>query len=99
VLVNRQYKRLMKKQEEQKKNAPRPVVKPPGAPNKKQRTKPRDFIREVGEELHRVAWPTRPEVVAYSLVVLVSVIIIGAMIYVMDSVFEKAVSALFGVHL
>ncbi|MDP9233949.1 MAG: preprotein translocase subunit SecE [Actinomycetota bacterium] len=97
--MNRQYKRLMKKQEEQKKNAPRPVVKPPGAPTKKQRTKPRAFVREVGEELRKVAWPTRPEVVAYSVVVLVSVIIIGAMIYVMDSVFTKAVSALFGVHL
>jgi hypothetical protein len=31
--------------------------------------------------------------------VLVSVIIIGAMIYVMDRVFESAVGALFGVHL
>jgi preprotein translocase subunit SecE len=96
--VNRQYKRLMKKQEEQKKSAPRPVVKPPGSPTKKERTKPRAFIKEVGEELRRVAWPTRPEVVAYSVVVLVSVIIIGLMIYVMDTVFTKAVLALFGVH-
>ena len=97
--MNRQSKRLMKKQEEQKRNAPRPVVKPPGAPTRKQRTKPRTFIKEVGEELRRVAWPTRPEVVAYSVVVLVSVIIIGAMIYVMDTVFSKAVAGLFGVHL
>jgi preprotein translocase subunit SecE len=96
--VNRQYKRLMKKQEEQKKNAPRPVVKPPGSPTKKERTKPRAFAREVGEELRRVAWPTRPEVIAYSLVVLISVIIIGSMIYVMDAVFARAVLALFGVH-
>ena len=96
--MNRQYKRLMKKQEEQKKNAPRPVVKPPGSPTKKERTKPRVFIKEVAEELRRVAWPTRPEVVAYSMVVLVSVIIIGLMIYVMDAVFTRAVLALFGVN-
>ena len=96
--MNRQYKRLMKKQEEQKKNAPRPVVKPQGSPTKKERTKPRAFVREVGEELRRVAWPTRSEVIAYSLVVLVSVVIIGAMIYVMDTVFTKAVLALFGVN-
>ena len=96
--MNRQYKRLMKKQEEQKKNAPRPVVKPPGSPTKKERTKPRAFVREVGEELRRVAWPTRAEVIAYSLVVLVSVVIIGMMIYVMDAIFTKAVLTLFGVH-
>ena len=88
----------MKKQEEQKKSAPR-QVKPASAPQKKERTKPRDFIREVFAELKKVAWPSRTEVFAYSIVVLISVIIIAAIIFGMDFVFAKAVLSLFGVDL
>jgi preprotein translocase subunit SecE len=96
--MNRQYKRLMKKEQQRKGTVPRPPVKAPGAPTKKERTKPRQFVKEVGDELKRVAWPTRQEVVAYSLVVLVSVTIIAALIFVMDYFFTKAVLALFGVQ-
>ena len=95
--MNRQYKRAMKKQEGQRK-PPRPVAsKAPGAPTKRERTKPRQFVREVVGELQRVNWPTRQEVVAYSIVVLVSVIVIATLISGMDFVFTKAVLTLFGV--
>ena len=97
--MNREYKRAMKKQEQQKKAAPRPQVKPASAPQKKERTKPRDFIKEVFAELKKVAWPSRTEVFAYSIVVLISVIIIAAIIFGMDFVFAKGVLALFGVDL
>jgi preprotein translocase subunit SecE len=97
--VNRQQKRAMKKQEAARRSAPRPQVKPAAAPAKKQRTKPRQFLREVVAELKKVAWPTRQEVVAYSIVVLVSTIVIAAMIFGMDFVFAKAVLGLFGVDL
>ncbi len=93
--MNRQYKRLMKKQEAQR--AQRPVVRPPATAQKKERTKPRQFAKEVIAELGKVAWPTRQEVVAYSLVVLVSVIVIAALIFGMDFVFTEAVLRLFGV--
>jgi preprotein translocase subunit SecE len=96
--VNRQYKRMMKKQEEQRKKAPRPVAKPGGAPTKKERTKPRQFIKEVIAELQKVAWPTRQEVVAYSIVVLVSSVVIAALIFAMDYVFTRGVLELFGVN-
>jgi preprotein translocase subunit SecE len=94
--VNREYKRAMKKQEEQKKSAPR-QVKPAGAPQKKERTKPRVFVREVVAEMKKVAWPSRTEVFAYSIVVLISVVIVAAIIFGMDFVFTKAVLSLFGV--
>jgi preprotein translocase subunit SecE len=96
--VNRQSKRLMKKDQQRKAAAPRPPVKAPGAPAKRERTKPRQFLKEVIAELQKVAWPTRQEVVAYSVVVLVSVIVIAAVIFALDFVFTKAVLALFGVE-
>lgn len=97
--MNRQYKRAMKKQEQAKKPPQRPQPKAPGVAGKKERTKPRQFIKEVIAELRKVAWPTRQETVAYSIVVLVSVIIIAALIFGMDTVFSKAVFALFGIDL
>lgn len=95
--MNREYKRAMKKQEQQKKAPQRPPVKAPGAPTKKERTKPRQFIKEVGGELKKVAWPTRPEVVAYSTVVLVACVVIAVIVFAMDYVFTRAVLALFGI--
>jgi preprotein translocase subunit SecE len=90
---------MMKRQEAAKQRAaPRPVQKAPGTAAKKERTKPRQFIREVFAELQKVNWPTRPEVVAYSVVVLVSVVAIAALIFVMDLAFAKAILALFGVE-
>ncbi|MEA2434282.1 MAG: preprotein translocase subunit SecE [Actinomycetota bacterium] len=96
--VNRQTKRLMKKDEERKKAGGRPAVKAPGAPTKKERTKPGQFFKEVLAELRKVAWPTRQEVIAYSMVVLVSTIVVGAIIFGMDYIFTQAVLALFGVN-
>ncbi len=85
----------MKKQESAQKKAPQ--VKPPGAPSKRERTKPRQFLKEVIAELRKVAWPTRQEVVAYSLVVVVATVVIATIIFGLDFVFTKAVLALFGV--
>jgi preprotein translocase subunit SecE len=100
--VNRQYKRLMKKQEQQKQKAPRsprPQPAAAAAAGRRQRTSPRQFIKEVGAELRKVAWPTRQEVIGYSLVVLVSVIVIAAIIFAMDFVFTKGILELFGVDI
>ena len=94
--MNRQYKRLMKKEEERKKSAPRPQVRPPA--QKRERTPPRQFLKEVVAELRKVAWPSRQEVFSYSLVVLVSSVVIAALIFGMDFVFTKAILSLFGVN-
>ncbi|MFN2525421.1 MAG: preprotein translocase subunit SecE [Actinomycetota bacterium] len=98
---NRQQRRMLKKQEEAKRSgatAARPPAKAPGGPIKRERTKPRQFVKEVVAELRKVAWPTRPEVVAYSVVVLISLIIVATLIFGMDFVFTKAVLALFGIE-
>ena len=94
--MNRQYKRMMKKEEDRKKGAPRAPVKPPA--QKKERTKPVQFFREVLAELRKVAWPTRAEVFSYSLVVIVSCVVIAALVFGMDYVFTKAILGLFGVE-
>jgi preprotein translocase subunit SecE len=96
--LNRQFRRATQKQEAQRRAQPRPQPKPPGAPGSRARTGPRQFLKEVVAELRKVAWPNREEVTAYTLVVLVSVIVIAAVIWVLDWVFSKAVVALYGIH-
>ena len=84
----------MKKEEEQrKKGGPRMPATTP-----KERTKPRDFVREVFAELKKVAWPSRQEVIAYSTVVFVSVCVIAALIFGMDYVFAKGVLILYDIE-
>jgi preprotein translocase subunit SecE len=90
--MNRDMKRMMKKRE----RSADKLVRPPMTADKRKRTKPRQFLREVRAELKRVAWPTRQEVVAYTLVVLVTVGFFMLIIAGLDFVFLKAVVALIG---
>jgi preprotein translocase subunit SecE len=54
------------------------------------------FGGEVTTELRKVNWPDRRTVFGYTLVVLVSVSVITAVIFGMDTLFGKAVLAVFG---
>ncbi len=61
----------------------------------RERTSPAVFLREVRGELRRVAWPTKAEVVNYSVIVLATLVVLVALIFVLDFVFAKSVLFLF----
>ena len=88
---------MAKEEASKKKGTPRPNPKAAAVAQKRERTKPRQFFKEVIAEHRKVAWPSRPEVVAYSIVVLVSSVVIAALIFGMDFVFTPAVLNLYGV--
>jgi preprotein translocase subunit SecE len=54
------------------------------------------FIRQVFTELSKVVRPTRRELVSFTIVVIVFVVIMMALIYGLDWVFFEAVSWVFG---
>jgi preprotein translocase subunit SecE len=54
------------------------------------------FGSEVWAELKKVIWPDRRTVAGYTLVVVVSVSVITAIIFGLDTLFGKAVLAIFG---
>ena len=54
-----------------------------------------EFIRETRGELRKVAWPTRQEVRNYSIVVLVTLILLISLIFVLDYACSKAILFLF----
>jgi preprotein translocase subunit SecE len=54
------------------------------------------FVRQVASELRKVIWPTRKELITYTSVVLVFVVIMAAIISVIDLGAAQAVLAIFG---
>jgi preprotein translocase subunit SecE len=96
--MNRQTKRLLAKQQAAQDKGARPAASPrltPGGGEKKKRTPPRQFVREVIAELKKVAWPSRGEVVTYSVVVLVTVTFVTLYVFGLDSAFVNLVLKVF----
>jgi preprotein translocase subunit SecE len=54
------------------------------------------FLRQVGFELKKVVWPTKEQLVTYTLVVIVFVTIMAAIVSALDFAFIKLVLAIFG---
>jgi preprotein translocase subunit SecE len=99
MAMNRQTKRLLQRQgqldaEGQPATRKRPAPQAP-RPEREGRTGPAQFVREVRGELRKVAWPTRSEVVNYSIIVLVAVVILTAYISLLDFGFGEAILRLF----
>ena len=52
------------------------------------------FLREVRNELRKVNWPSRKELMAYTAVVLVTVFLVATFIGIVDLIFSRVISAL-----
>ncbi|MEX2658898.1 MAG: preprotein translocase subunit SecE [Acidimicrobiales bacterium] len=100
MAMNRETKRMLQRQGELGPDG-EPVRTKPQAAQRQQtqqrdkRTPPKQYVREVRGELRKVAWPTRPEVVRYSIIVLLTIIVLTTMIFALDYVFAKGVFSLF----
>ena len=55
-----------------------------------------NYVRQVVSELRKVIWPTRKELVTYTSVVLVFVVIMVSIVAGFDFAFTQAVLAVFG---
>jgi preprotein translocase subunit SecE len=55
------------------------------------RTGPAQFLREVRSELRKVAWPNRKELVSYTVVVLVTSLVLTLLIWGFDTIVREAV--------
>ncbi len=88
--LNREQKRQLKKMgalddEGKMQRAPRAQPK-----KKSDRATPAQYLKEVRDEMRKVAWPKRPEVIRYSIVVLITVIIYTSLVGGLDYAFGKA---------
>jgi preprotein translocase subunit SecE len=98
--MNREMKRRMQRQGQvgadgtpataRRQAPPRPAPKPTS-----QRTSPAEFVREVRSELRKIAWPTRAETINYSTIVLITLVVLGTLIFFLDLIFAKFTLFLF----
>jgi preprotein translocase subunit SecE len=79
---------MEKKREQMKKGA---GAKRKSGP-KKQRVTLSQFLTEVRAEMKKVTWPSREEVLSYTVVVVVTVTLIGSLVYLADLLFIKLVN-------
>ncbi len=92
--MNRQAKRMMQRQKTtgpDRAQAVRERRAVTTAGERKKRVGLRQFLKEVRQELRKVNWPTRHEVFAYTVVVLVAVVVLTSLVFGMDLLFSKFV--------
>ena len=86
--LNREQKRQLRRMGAlDEKGAPARVQRQ--APAKKERVGPAQYLREVRDEMRKVAWPKRPEVKRYSIIVVVTIIVYTGIVGGFDYVFSK----------
>ena len=93
MAMNRETKRMLQRQGQLGADgAPVRERKAAPAPRPKQeRTSPGQFLHEVRGELRKVAWPTRSEVINYSIIVLITVVLLTTLIALLDWGFGSAI--------
>ena len=97
--MNREMKRMMQRQGQIGPDGEPAAQKAPPRPAARTATKerigPAEYARQVRAELRKVAWPTRKEVINYSIVVLMALVVLTGIIFGLDYVFGKFVIFLF----
>ncbi|MBQ4635479.1 MAG: preprotein translocase subunit SecE [Clostridia bacterium] len=61
---------------------------------KKNRISMKQFFKEVSGEVKKLSWPTKKELVSYTLTVLGFIILMAVIIYVLDLVFGEGLGLL-----
>jgi preprotein translocase subunit SecE len=96
--MNREIKRAQERAERAEKRggggrAPAPAsgTRRAATKEKRERTGARQFLREVRQELRKVDWPTRKELITYTVVVLATITVVTAYVAGLDYVFTRAI--------
>ena len=94
--MNRQMKRAQRREGAQGERAQASAAaRRAQLQQKKERTGARQFLKEVRQELRKVIWPTKQELVTYTIVVLVTVVVMTSYVFGLDVVFSKFVLNVF----
>lgn len=98
--MNREERRAAKRQEklanQQQAAASAPVGSSgPTEMGPRKRTPPGQFLKETRQELRKVAWPTRSEVISYTIVVLVVTAALTTLVWGLDWVIARAIINVF----
>jgi preprotein translocase SecE subunit len=96
--MNREQKRMMKRQGQvgaDGATSPRRTSAQDVQRRRNDRATPREFFHQIREEMRQVSWPTRPEVINYTTIVLFVLIFMISLIFGLGVSFSKFVTFLF----
>jgi preprotein translocase subunit SecE len=90
--MNREAKRAQERDEQRAERQAAEAAPEPRAPEReaRERTSPPQFLREVRGEMKKVAWPNRKEVTSYTLVVLITTIVLTLFVFGLDELIRNA---------
>ena len=95
--MNRQTKRAMQRQRTAPADRTEQVrQRRTVAPERRKRVGVREFLKEVRAELRKVQWPSRKELFSYTIVVVVSVVVLTSYVFGLDLFFSKSLLRLLG---
>ena len=90
--MNRELRRLTEKEEDRARRRRKGVPQK----RKKERVGPRQYLREVRQEMKKVAWPSRRETYTFTSAVVVSTGFVTLLVFGLDLVFKNGILTLLG---
>ena len=94
MAMNREQRRYLQKQGQMDGEGNPIATRRDNRPVRNERVTPREYVSEVRTELGRVMWPTRSEVINYTIVVLVTLAIVTGLVALLDYLFAEGLIAL-----
>ncbi|MCK5221838.1 MAG: preprotein translocase subunit SecE [Candidatus Aminicenantes bacterium] len=56
-----------------------------------------DYLKEIKGELKKVTWPTKDDLIKTTIAVLVSSLIFGVFLFIIDMIFSRVINSIIGV--
>ncbi len=89
MAMNREQRRYLQKQGQMDSEGNPIATKRDSRPVPTERVTPREYVGEVRSELNRVIWPTRSEVINYTIVVVITFTFVTLLVAGLDYLFAE----------
>ncbi len=89
MAMNREQRRYLQKQGQMDSEGNPIATKRDNRPVPTERVTPREYVGEVRSELNRVIWPTRSEVINYTIVVVITFTFVTLLVAALDYLFAE----------
>lgn len=94
MAMNREQRRYLQRQGQMDRDGNPIATRRDSRPVKQERVTPLEYVSEVRGEMSRVMWPTRREVINYTIVVVVTLVIITGLVAILDFAFAEGLISL-----
>ena len=94
MAMNREQRRYLQKQGQMDSEGNPIATRRDNRPVANERVTPGEYVSEVRQELNRVIWPSRSELINYTIVVVITFALVTGMVALLDYLFAEGFIAL-----